>query len=278
MVKYLLMKVSAINEKQLSILEHSLAKVEGTRCDLALIGRDLTTNKGNALHLHRASILVSSENTLAEYVSKSMLIVQSNCLILHVGEEVSLNDLLSLAEKVQYLKPVGVVYEVKKLGDHSIGRKSWSFPIIFLDNNGKLPYLKSYKSISYNSYLGEYHIFCPRILQHQIGVSEMLHLKTAITRCPNGKELLVGATMPIKYIGGGPFVTRKPGKQPSLGRGSYMAALEVLSQKYGFRTYLMPAKNVAMYIGNVRRCFLLPNDGCDLSFSLRFQGGMLRLE
>ena len=256
MVKYLLMKVSAINEKQLSILEHSLAKVEGTRCDLALIGRDLTTNKGNALHLHRASILVSSENTLAEYVSKSMLIVQSNCLILHVGEEVSLNDLLYLAEKVQYVKPVGVVYEVKKLGDHSIGSKSWSFPIIFLDNNGKLPYLKSYKSISYNSYLGGDHIFCPRILQ-QKSVSETLHLKTDITRCPNGKELVVGATMPMKFIGGGPFVTRKPGKQPSLGRGSYMAALEVLSQKFGFNTYLMPAKNVAMYIGNVRRYFLL---------------------
>ena len=150
MVKFLLMKDSiAIDEKQLSILEHSLAEVEGTKCDLALIGRDLTINKGNALHLQRASILISSENTLAEYVSKSKLIVQSNCLILHSGEGVPLNELLYLAEKVQYLKPVGVVYEVKKLGDHSIGSKSWSFPIIFLDNNGKLPYLNSHKSKVY---------------------------------------------------------------------------------------------------------------------------------
>ena len=143
MVKSLLMKDSiAIDEKQLSILEHSLAEVEGRKCDLALIGRGLTTNnKGNAFHLHRASILVSSENTLAEYVSKGLPRFQSNCLILHSGEGLSLNDLLNLAEKVQYLKPVGVVYEVKKLSDHSIGSKSWSFPIIFLDNNGKLPYL-----------------------------------------------------------------------------------------------------------------------------------------
>ena len=88
-------------------------------------------------------------------------------------------------------------------------------------------------------------------------MSETLNLKTDNTRCPIGKELLVGATMPMKYIGGGPFVTRKPGKQPSLGRGSYMAALEVLSQKFGFNTHLMPAKNVAMYIGNVMEYFLL---------------------
>lgn len=80
----------------------------------------------------------------------------------------------------------------------------------------------------------------------------MVSPKTIISRCPNGKEQMINATIPIKYIGGGAYIIRQPRKQVSLGRGSYMAALEVLKSKFEFNVDLMPAKSVSMYIRNVR--------------------------
>ena len=72
--------------------------------------------------------------------------------------------------------------------------------------------------------------------------------------CPNGKEQMVGATLPVMYIGGGPYIVRKAGKV-RLGQGSYMAAIEILSTKFGFKPTLNPARSVFAYIGNVSSSF-----------------------
>ena len=76
-------------------------------------------------------------------------------------------------------------------------------------------------------------------------------LNSRVKRCPDGKELMMDANFPIIYFGGGPYVLRKPGKQVSLGHGSYMAAIEILSKKFGFNVTLRPARSVFDYMGNV---------------------------
>ena len=76
-------------------------------------------------------------------------------------------------------------------------------------------------------------------------------LKSSVKRCPDGKELMIDAIVPTVYFGGGPYVIRKPGKQVSLGHGSYMAAIEILSKKFGFNVTLRPARSVVGYMGNV---------------------------
>ena len=82
-------------------------------------------------------------------------------------------------------------------------------------------------------------------------MAKKIPLNTNIKRCPNGKELMIDAIIPITYAGGGPYIHRKPGKQVSLGHGSYMAALEILSTRFGFKTTLTAARSVVGYMGNV---------------------------
>ena len=76
-------------------------------------------------------------------------------------------------------------------------------------------------------------------------------LRHTATRCPNGKELMKDATIPMMYVGGGPYIIRKSGKKVSLGDGSYMATIQILGTKFGFKTTLTPAKSVSEYMGNV---------------------------
>ena len=78
-----------------------------------------------------------------------------------------------------------------------------------------------------------------------------LPLKGNIKGCPNGKEMMMGAKIPMTYIGGGPYITRQKGKKVSLGRGAYMSTLEVLSRHFGFKPILKPSSAVRSYIGNV---------------------------
>ena len=72
---------------------------------------------------------------------------------------------------------------------------------------------------------------------------------------------MIDANFPIIYFGGGPYVLRKPGKQVSLGHGSYMAAIEILGKKFGFNVTLRPARSVVGYMGNVSiHCKFLINN------------------
>ena len=101
---------------------------------------------------------------------------------------------------------------------------------------------------------GENLILCPSISLH-IVVAEMFPLTASVRRCPNGIELMDDATILMTFIGGGPYILRKPGKQVSLGRGSYMATIEILGTKFGFNTVLTPARSVVAYMGNVRSSY-----------------------
>ena len=124
--------------------------------------------------------------------------------------------------------------------------------------------------------IGDEVILCPSVSLHS--VPDVLPLTNGVKRCPTGTELMNGATILTAYFGGGPYILRRPGKPVTLGRGSYMAILEVIGKKYGFKTVLTPARSVVSYIGNVRSTFqnLLPYQ---LFFSaLRSQEEMLKLE
>ena len=60
-------------------------------------------------------------------------------------------------------------------------------------------------------------------------------------RCPNGKELIRGAEIPMSFAGGGPFLVRKDGK---LIGGCLVAIIDILGTKYGFMSNLTPGKGV----------------------------------
>ena len=102
--------------------------------------------------------------------------------------------------------------------------------------------------------LGDNVLFCPSISQQT--VEPQIVTAADVRRCPNGKELMINATIPVTYIGGGPYIVRKGGKV-GLGHGSYMAAIEILSMKFGFKPKLTQARSVLAYIGNVRSYFQL---------------------
>ena len=76
-------------------------------------------------------------------------------------------------------------------------------------------------------------------------------LKTGAKRCPNGNDLMVDVTIPMTYLGGAPYIVRKPGRKVGLGHGAYMTAIEILGKKFGFKTALAPATSVIDYMGNV---------------------------
>ena len=101
------------------------------------------------------------------------------------------------------------------------------------------------------SVLGDNVLHCPTVSAHKVS-SSLRPLAADVKRCPNGQELMIDATILMSYIGGGPHILRKPGKQVSLGRGSYMAVIEILGKKFGFETTLTAARSVVAYIGNVR--------------------------
>ena len=72
-------------------------------------------------------------------------------------------------------------------------------------------------------------------------------VKVHTKRCPDGKELMKGAEIPMAFAGGGPYIVR--GKQI---KGCLAFALDVLSGKFGFKPVLKPAKGFNILIANVR--------------------------
>ena len=130
----------SINVKTLSILEYSLSESKSTKCDLVVFGKDLLNDLHEEKELHHPLILsFNGSGTDAEYATTKTLNLLANCLVLFMSESShSLNEVRHLAKRLQYSKPVGVVYEVKK--DLSIYKveedQNWPFPIIFQYVNG----------------------------------------------------------------------------------------------------------------------------------------------
>ena len=134
----LLQVACSINLEILSVLEYSLTGSESTKCDLAVFGQDLAMDIEP--ELQRPMILSSRGNRDAEYKIRRSLIILSNCLILIMGEEVSIKEMKDLAEKTMNIKPTGVVYEVKnkyRMLAEDAGDLNWPFPVIFKEVNGK---------------------------------------------------------------------------------------------------------------------------------------------
>ena len=120
---------------QLSIFESSLTEVEGTKCDLAVFGQDFAIN--NEYHyLNRPVIQLSNNGSAVAHDAFK----KSNCIILLLSEAVSLPEMILLAGKLQYLKPVGVLYEVENEWlnlTEVVEHRNLPFPIIFLFDKGK---------------------------------------------------------------------------------------------------------------------------------------------
>ena len=115
-------------------------------------------------------------------------------------------------------------------------------------------------------HLGAKAIFCPSVSQKNVVLTKM-------KRCPNGKELMKGAEISMAFAGGGPYIIR--GKQL---KGCLAFAVEVLSQKFGFKYDLKPARGFNMLIANVSSSktwvhWCLFNN---FHIAIRFPGGMFK--
>ena len=123
----------SLNLIHLSILESSLTEVEGTKCDLAVFGQDFAINEYH--YLNRPVIQLSNGSAVAHDAFK-----KSSCIILLLSEAVSMPEMILLAGKLQYLKPVGVLYEVENEWlnlTEGVEHRNLPFPIIFLFDKGK---------------------------------------------------------------------------------------------------------------------------------------------
>ena len=240
-----------ISLEGLPTLERTISETDETKCDLIIFGKSHLLGEEN--ELQRPWMIISHLRTDAEFISIKSTIAPAKCLILFMNEaDYSINKVKYVTEQFQFLKPTGVFYETKtELVDlmEDTEQLSLPFPIIFHLVNGMFHNLSV--MIMELIFLSEYnHIICPSLSEH-FALQVIDPLNSRVKRCPNGRELMIDANFPIIYFGGGPYVLRKPGKQVSLGHGSYMAAIEILGKKFGFNVTLRPARSVVGYMGNV---------------------------
>ena len=86
---------------------------------------------------------------------------------------------------------------------------------------------------------------CPSV-SRDAAMFKTFPVKAHTKRCPDGKELMKGAEIPMAFAGGGPYIVR--GKQI---KGCLAFALDVMSEKFGFKPVLKPAKGFNILIANV---------------------------
>ena len=96
-------------------------------------------------------------------------------------------------------------------------------------------------------------------------------------RCPNGKELMMGAEISLTFAGGGPFLVRKAGK---LVGGALFDIINTLGTKYDFMPKQTPAKGVNKVISAVSQAlFSLKHANKSYLkrfFICRFPGGIFK--
>ena len=93
-------------------------------------------------------------------------------------------------------------------------------------------------------FLGAKMIFCPTVSKMKM----IFRNFPQQGRCPNGKELMMGAEISMTFAGGGPFLVRKGGK---LIGGALPAIIDTLSTKYGFTSSMTPGKGVNIVVSTV---------------------------
>ena len=126
---FLIDAMAAVNVEYLSILEYSLTGDESTKCDLACFGQNMDIDVEH--NIQRAVIHSNSNNISSpDIILKKSLIILSKCIILFTSEEqISLKEMMHFSKKVQSIKPVGVIFDIKKAGSN-FERMRWPFPII----------------------------------------------------------------------------------------------------------------------------------------------------
>ena len=129
----LLDSVASISlEQTLSILDQSISENEFQKCDLASFGGNAILKEHN---YSRAIIQDSIKSTRS--INKDMFI-HSKCVIMLCNENMPFIEMVNLGKKIQLIKPVGVMYEVKDLRNTSqrLNITTPLFPIV-LQNEGK---------------------------------------------------------------------------------------------------------------------------------------------
>ena len=92
--------------------------------------------------------------------------------------------------------------------------------------------------------IGAQQIFCPTLSKKE-SVFDKLPPKG---RCPNGKELMQDAVIPMTFAGGGPYIVRK---DKELVGGCLAAIIDLLGNKFGFLSTRKPAKNFKKLVESV---------------------------
>ena len=129
---------NSFNLEGLLILEHTISETEETMCDLIVFGNSHLFGEEN--ELQRPQMVLSRLRTDAEFISIQSTIGPAKCLILLMNDaDYSINKIKLVTQQFQFLKPIGVFYEVKQeLGDlvELTEHLSLPFPIIFQLVNG----------------------------------------------------------------------------------------------------------------------------------------------
>ena len=101
---------------------------------------------------------------------------------------------------------------------------------------------------------------CPSISRDK-AMFKTFPVRAHTNRCPDGKELMKGAEILMAFAGGGPYIVR--GKRI---KGCLAFALDVMSEKFGFKPVLKPAKGFNILIANVHINSDLRSQNPDLEF------------
>ena len=137
----LLGRVTSLSfDRALSILDRSISDDDITKCDLGFVGDTQILMED---HNGRAMIPLSTANIYKEKL------MHSACLIMITNEKTPLQEIVDLVGKLQLIKPIGVLHEVKdwKNASKGINKINPPFPLI-LKEPGK--YFKKRNKISMN--------------------------------------------------------------------------------------------------------------------------------
>ena len=128
-----------LKSELLSTLEYSLTETESTKCDLVFLGQDLPLDEETTSQ--RLRILNTNGSKDMESAIMKFVLAMAKCLLLFINEvDFPFTEMMHLAGKIQRIKPLGVVYQVKNEGEifsALIDRRRWPFPIIFQLFNSK---------------------------------------------------------------------------------------------------------------------------------------------
>ena len=126
-------------DRTLSILDRSISNDDITKCDLADLGRNtiLSEEQNGRAIIHLSNIMTGNTN--------KERFINSACLIMITNEKTPLQEIVDLVGKLQLMKPIGVLHEVKdwKNASKMINKINPPFPLI-LKETGKYFHIQNH--------------------------------------------------------------------------------------------------------------------------------------